>query len=61
VWDKWSGNIRFEQGDAVVLMNIHSRQGKVWQGGEETVVADSLAKWLCLTSCRRLFLRTRHR
>ena len=46
VWDKWSGNIRFEQGDAVVLMNIHTRQGKVWQGGKETVVADSLAKWL---------------
>lgn len=42
VWDKWTGDIRFEQGELVVLMNIHSRQGRAWEGGEEVADADTL-------------------
>jgi hypothetical protein len=42
VWDKWSGNIRFEQGEQVVLMNIHTRQGRVWESGVEVADPDTL-------------------
>lgn len=38
VWDKWTGNIRFEQGDVTVLMNINTKEGKVYKAG---VVADA--------------------
>ncbi len=30
VWDKWTGDIRFEQGDLTVLMNIHSKEGRAF-------------------------------
>ena len=46
VWDKHSGNIRIEEGGNVTLMNIHSKRGRVWQGGEEMTEADSLGKLL---------------
>lgn len=42
VWDKWTGDLRFEQGNLVVLMNIHSREGRAWNG-QQIVDADSLA------------------
>lgn len=35
LWDKWTGNLRFEQGDLLVLMNVHSREGLAYRGGEE--------------------------
>ena len=28
VWDKWTGDLRFEQGEMTVLMNIHSKEGR---------------------------------
>ena len=43
VWDKWTGDIRFEEGDLTVLMNIHTQQGRVWQGEEEITQPDTLA------------------
>ena len=43
VWDKWTGRIRFEQEDLVVLMNVEDRSGRAWQGGQEIVQPDSLA------------------
>ena len=43
VWDKWTGNLRFENRDLVVLMNIHSRLGRAWEDGEEIAHPDSLA------------------
>ena len=46
VWDKWTGNIRFEQGDLVVLMNINSKEGKVYQKGVLEADADSTMKYL---------------
>ena len=46
VWDKWTGNIRFEETDRVTLMNIHSREGRVWRGGAEITTPDSLKKYL---------------
>ncbi len=46
VWDKWTGNLRFEVKDLVVLMNIHTREGRVWRAGVEMTEPDSLKKYL---------------
>jgi hypothetical protein len=46
VWDKWTGNIRFEQGDLTVLMNINNKEGKVYRGGVVEADADSTKKYL---------------
>lgn len=43
VWDKWTGDLRFEQGDLVVLMNIHSREGMAWKEEQQIVDVDTLA------------------
>ncbi|MFQ5766621.1 MAG: hypothetical protein ACE5ID_01360 [Acidobacteriota bacterium] len=34
-WDRFTGNIRIEDGDQVTLMNIRTLKGKVFKGGEE--------------------------
>ena len=46
VWDRWTGDVRFEDADRVTLMNVHSRGGRVWQGGGEIAEPDSLKKYL---------------
>lgn len=46
VWDKWTGNIRFEQGDMTVLMNINTKDGKVYFDGVEATQADTVQKYL---------------
>ena len=46
VWDKWTGDHRFEDGDLLVLSNIHSQEGRAWHGGAAVTDADSLAKHL---------------
>ena len=33
VWDKWTGDIRFEQDDLTILMNIHTRRGSAFRDG----------------------------
>jgi hypothetical protein len=33
VWDKWTGDIRFEQDDLTVLMNIHTKRGRAFRDG----------------------------
>ena len=43
VWDKWTGDIRFEQGDLTVLMNIHSREGRAFAAGVEISDPDTVA------------------
>jgi hypothetical protein len=45
VWDKWTGDLRFQQGDQVVLMNINTKDGRVFRGGQE-VTGDDRAKAL---------------
>ena len=47
VWDKWTGNVRIEDGKGMtILMNINTKQGKAWQDGEpvqdETAIANAL-------------------
>jgi hypothetical protein len=34
IWDKWTGDLRFEQDDLTVLMNINTQQGRAWRGGQ---------------------------
>lgn len=46
VWDRWTGDIRFEEADLVTLMNVHSREGRVWQGRRQITETDSLKKYL---------------
>ncbi|MDE2998714.1 MAG: hypothetical protein OXU79_06505 [Gemmatimonadota bacterium] len=46
VWDRWTGDVRFEEADRVTLMNVHSRKGRVWTAGVEIAEADSLVKYL---------------
>lgn len=62
VWDKHSGDLRFQHGDRLVLMNIHTREGEVWENGEKIeepeALADALERgyeawindsyWLCM-------------
>jgi hypothetical protein len=45
VWDRWSGDHRFMQGNRLVLMNIGSKQGRAWTDGEE-LAGEDLAKAL---------------
>lgn len=45
-WDKWTGDVRIESGDKLVLMNIHTKKGRAWEGGVEVTQPDSLAKRL---------------
>lgn len=36
VWDKYTGDIRIEYGEGnLVLMNVHSKKGRVWEKGNE--------------------------
>lgn len=35
VWDKWTGNFRYQSGDLVVLMNINTKEGRAWENGTE--------------------------
>ena len=42
VWDKWTGRLRFEQGDLTVLMNVVDKSGRAWQSGVEVTNQDSL-------------------
>lgn len=46
VWDKWTGNIRVERGEEIILMNLNTQQGRAWKSGEEVTHPDSLAKEL---------------
>lgn len=46
VWDRWTGDIRFEEADRITLMNIHGMKGRAWKAGVEVTEADSLKKYV---------------
>ena len=46
VWDKWTGDLRHEDGDRLVLMNLGTKTGRVWFGGTEMTQADSVRKYV---------------
>lgn len=35
LWDKWTGDLRFEQGGLLVLMNVNTKQGRAFKDGVE--------------------------
>ena len=39
VWDKWTGDYRLEADSTLVIMNVNSRKGRVWEKGVE--IADA--------------------
>ncbi|HZM14836.1 MAG TPA: hypothetical protein VFE28_02435 [Candidatus Krumholzibacteria bacterium] len=41
-WNKWTGDVRIEAGDKLVLMNIQTRKGRVWEKGVEVTQPESL-------------------
>jgi hypothetical protein len=43
VWDKWTGNLRFEREDLTVLMNLNDRSGRAWRAGVAVENPDTLA------------------
>lgn len=45
LWDRWTGDLRYEQGDSLVLMNINTREGRAFKGGNE-LTGEDLAKAL---------------
>lgn len=46
VWDKWHGDLRFQQGDTLVLMNVNTQQGRAFKGGEEVTDPEQLDQLL---------------
>jgi hypothetical protein len=46
LWDKWTGDLRYEPAGAIVLMNIHTKQGHAWRGGEQVTEQEELARLL---------------
>lgn len=40
VWDKWTGDVRFEQDDLTVLMNLHTQSGRAWREGRALADAE---------------------
>jgi hypothetical protein len=48
VWDKWTGDIRVEHRDQIILMNLNTRSGRAWKAGIEVTHPDSLAPLLQL-------------
>lgn len=48
VWDKWTGNVwvRWTGRPQEAVVNLKTRQGKVWLGGKEQTQPDTIAKYL---------------
>jgi hypothetical protein len=54
VWDKWTGDYRLAADTTLVIMNLHTRQGRVWEKGAEVtdaarrdeVLGHALSVWI---------------
>jgi len=46
VWDRWTGNLRFQQGGQLTLMNINTKEGSVWKDGQRVEDPAEKAKLL---------------
>lgn len=45
-WDRTTGNVRIQNGDDLVLMNIHTHEGQAWKEGEPVTDPEPLAEML---------------
>src|SRR5688572_11206258 len=41
-WDKMTGDVRIEADSTLILMNINSKKGRVWQNGVEVIDEEAL-------------------
>ncbi|MEO0726059.1 MAG: hypothetical protein AAFZ63_16065 [Bacteroidota bacterium] len=48
LWDKWTGRVRidFAEDDQVMLVNIHTNEGKLWRDGAYETNPDTTAQYL---------------
>lgn len=46
LWDKWTGQFRYQRDSLVVLMNIHTKEGRAWADGQEITDAAALEERL---------------
>ncbi len=46
VWDKWKGDLRFENEGSVTLLNLNTKKGRVWKSGQEVTDPAALEKAL---------------
>ena len=46
LWDKWTGQFRFQRDSLVVLMNVVSKEGQAWHDGQEITDATALDEHL---------------
>ena len=45
-WDKHTGDARIEGDDLVLVLNVRTKEGRAWRGGEEVVDPGELARLL---------------
>jgi hypothetical protein len=54
VWDKWTGDYRLEADSTLVIMNVHTKRGRVWEKGIEItdapkrdeVLKEAMSVWI---------------
>jgi hypothetical protein len=47
-WDRYTGQVRIESDERLVLMNVRTREGRVWENGQEITGPGPLAEALDL-------------
>ena len=45
-WDKWTGNHRIESENRIVLLNVNTLEGRVWENGQEITNSEALTEAL---------------
>jgi hypothetical protein len=46
LWDKWTGNLRYQNGNTLTLMNINTRKGSAWIAGQPVAAGAELDRLL---------------
>lgn len=46
VWDKWTGDFRYQRNNLVVLMNVNTQEGRAWEDGQEITDSEALQERL---------------
>jgi hypothetical protein len=46
VWDRWTGDVRYQVGDTLVLANMQTKEGRAFRDGAEVEDAEERAKLL---------------
>jgi hypothetical protein len=49
VWDRYTGRLRFDDGETLVLMNLNTKEGRAWKAGAEVTDPAQLEEVLTAT------------